>query len=114
MNAQFESVFTQDDDIPDNLLPSSSPYLTAPGVNVTEKGVRKLLQNLNIHKAYGPDQIGPRVLKEMASTIAPILTIIFRKSIKTGTVPEDWRTADIAPIFKKGQKYVAANYRPVP
>ena len=49
----------------------------------------------------------------MASTIAPILTIIFRVSIDTGVVPEDWRTADIAPIFKKGQKYVAANYRPV-
>ena len=113
LNAQFESVFTQDGDIPDNLLPSSSQYPTAPEVNITENGVRKLLLKLNIHKACGPDQIVPRVLKELASTIAPILTIIFRVSIDTGVVPEDWRTADIAPIFKKGQKYVAANYRPV-
>ena len=59
LNAQFEAVFTQDGDIPDNLLPSSSPYPTAPEVNITENGVRKLLLKLNIHKACGPDQIGP-------------------------------------------------------
>ena len=41
----------------------------------------------------------------MASTIALILIIIFRVSIGTGVIPEDWHTADIAPVFKKGQKY---------
>ena len=28
-------------------------------------------------------------------------------------VPDDWRQANVAPIFKKGEKYDAANYRPV-
>ena len=40
----------------------------------------KLLKSLKAHKAPGPDQISPRVLKEMANVIAPILTTIFRKS----------------------------------
>ena len=73
----------------------------------------KLLSNLKPHKAAGPDQISPRIMKEMANTLAPTLTTIFQKSIQTGEVPKDWRTADVAPIYKKGQKYVAANYRPV-
>ena len=30
-----------------------------------------------------------------------------------GTVPDDWRQANVAPVFKKGEKYDAANYRPV-
>ena len=31
----------------------------------------------------------------------------------TGIVPEDWRVANVTPIFKKGSKSQAANYRPV-
>ena len=35
----------------------------------------------------------------------PILTIIFEKSIKTGVVPDDWKTAHVSPVYKKGKKY---------
>jgi hypothetical protein len=40
-------------------------------------GVEKLLKNLNPHKAAGPDNIRPMVLKELASEISPILSIIY-------------------------------------
>ena len=42
-----------------------------------------------------------------------IRTLIFRHSLSSGEVPDDWRTANVAPIYKKGQKYTPANYRPV-
>ena len=42
----------------------------------------------------------------------PILTIYCR-SLASGEVPADWRTANVAPAFKKGQKYLAENYRPI-
>jgi hypothetical protein len=45
-----------------------------------ENGITKLLANLNPHKAAGPDNIMPRVLKERAIEISPILTLIFNKS----------------------------------
>ena len=35
------------------------------------------------------------------------------ETLAQGTVPDDWRQANVAPIFKKGEKYDAANYRPV-
>ena len=34
-------------------------------------------------------------------------------SLETGEIPDDWRTANVFPIFKKGEKYNPANYRPV-
>ena len=53
------------------------------------------------------------MLKECSSEIAPILALIYNESLAQGTVPDDWRQANVAPIFKKGEKYDAANYRPV-
>jgi hypothetical protein len=51
-----------------------------PDIQITENGVAKLLHNLNPHKAAGPDNITPRVLKELSSEVSSILTLIFRKS----------------------------------
>ena len=82
-------------------------------VNITVYGVDKLLCSLNPNKASGPDQISPRVLKELHTETAPILTKIFKLSLDTGIVPSDWKTATIAPVFKKGLRSKASNYRPI-
>ena len=68
---------------------------------------------MKIHKASGPDGLNARILKECRSEIAPILALIYNESLAQGTVPDDWRQANVAPILKKGEKYDAANYRPV-
>ena len=72
-----------------------------------------MLNNLNIHKAPGPDGLSARVLKEYSSEIAPILACIYNESLAQGAVPDDWGQANVAPVFKKGEKYDAANYRTV-
>jgi len=41
------------------------------------------------------------------------LSIIFQNSFDTGKLPDDWKFANICPIFKKGSKTVAGNYKPV-
>jgi hypothetical protein len=76
-------------------------------------GVLKLLLNLNPHKDTGPDQLSTRFLKEMATSITPSLTLIFQTSLERGKVPDDWKTAHVTPIFKKGDKSKPSNYRPV-
>ncbi|CAH1259285.1 Hypp2230 [Branchiostoma lanceolatum] len=68
---------------------------------------------LNPGKASGPDGISPRILKEPCEELADPLTRIFQKSLQERTVPDDWRHANVAPIFKKGQRYDKANYRPI-
>ena len=76
-------------------------------------GVKKILEGLNPHKASGPDEISSRFLKEMAPSISPALTLIFQASYDQGTVPTDRKGAFVTPLFKKGDKSKASNYRPV-
>ena len=49
----------------------------------------------------------------MAPSIAPALTLIFQASYDQGQVPDDWKRANVAPLYNKGDKSKAANYRPV-
>ena len=58
----------------------------------------------------GPDGLHLKVRQQLAPIIAPILQLIFQKSVEAGQVPLDWKTANVCPIFKKGQKYNTANY----
>ena len=73
----------------------------------------KLLRGLKPHKATGPNEISSRFLKEMASPITPALTPIYQASLEQGQIPDERKTANVAPIFKKGDKSKPSNYRPV-
>ncbi|KAK4831851.1 hypothetical protein QYF61_019679 [Mycteria americana] len=72
--------------------------------------VSDLLHHLDTHKSMGPDEIHPRVLKELADVLTKPLSIIYQV---TGEVPADWRLANVTPIFKKGRKEDPGNCRPV-
>jgi len=52
-------------------------------------------------------------LRETAYNIALPLTLIFRKSLDEGVLPEQWKCANITPIHKKGLRSEAENYRPI-
>ena len=80
---------------------------------IEERDVKKILKNLNVYKAVGPDEIHPRVLKELSDVIAAPLTILFNKSLNEGSLPLDWRIAIVTAIFKKGDRKKASNYRPI-
>ena len=54
-----------------------------------------------------------QIFKDSCHIIAPILTIIFNQSLKTGIFPNDWALARVSPIFKSGVKSEIGNYRPI-
>ena len=112
LNHQFCSVFTEEDinNMPDK---GPSPYPDMSSITISRTGVHKILINLNPSKASGPDEISAKILKQTADRIAGILSFIFQHSINTGTVPSDWKKANVVPLFKKGSKSCPANYRPV-
>ncbi len=84
-----------------------------PDIVVTEPGVYKLLCGLDTSKSCGPDDLPPRVLKELSAEIAPVLTYIFNQSLLSGQLPSDWRMANIFALHKKGALDQAENYRPI-
>ena len=112
LNHQYQSVFSKEDsaDIPEPNEPESP---TMPEIVVTEEGVFKQLSTLQENKASGPDKIPSRILKAAAKPLSRCLTLLYNSSLKSGSLPHDWRTANITPIFKKGERFKPSNYRPV-
>ena len=47
---------------------------------------------------------------EIRHAIVTPLRVIFQKSIDSELVPEDWRTANVCPIYKKGKRDATENY----
>ena len=89
LSKQFCSVFTKDSS-DDRTRLFGPNYPPIDSLCIEERGVQQLLAGLNVSKASGPDQISCRVLKELASELASILTCIFRQSIGTATLPSVW------------------------
>jgi len=82
-------------------------------LNFDETAVMEKLLKLNSDKSPGSDGIHPQLLKECATVLAEPLSLLFQRSFDTGTLPADWKTGNIVPIFKKGDRTDRANYRPV-
>jgi hypothetical protein len=79
----------------------------------TEAEVLKLMKALDTGKANGPDGISNKLLKETAISIAKPLANLFNKSFEIGKVPKIWKQANLCPIFKKEDKAMVSNYRPI-
>ena len=117
LNTQFQSAFLKKQVIDEDGFwqnyPTRGHFQDMKPINITIAGVERSLCNINPTKAAGPDYIKPKVLKELASSIASLLTIIFRKSPDTGQIQNYWKMANVTPIYKKGQRYMPENYRPI-
>ena len=70
-------------------LHPSSNYLPGKNIVVTKEGVTKLLKGLNPSKALGPDELHPRVLKELATELGPVFAHLFQQSIDKGEIPKE-------------------------
>ena len=68
---------------------------------------------LKTSKSPWPDQLHPRILKEMSHVITKPLQQIFTSSMNKNKLPSIWKKANVSPIFKKGKKQSASNYHPV-
>jgi len=52
-------------------------------------------------------------LKKKHIKTAPLLTFIFQSSIDQGKLPQDWKSPNIIPIYKKGSITDPSNYQPI-
>ena len=80
---------------------------------ISRCSIEQKLRALKATSSPGPDDIHPRVLKELSQTLSLPLALLYRKSINTGELPDIWKQAWIVPIHKKGSKQEPGNYHPV-
>ena len=65
---------------------------------VSNDGVIKFLKGLNPSKALGPDELHPRVLKELATELGPVFAHLFQQLIDTGEIPKEWSCKYLPPF----------------
>ena len=87
--------------------------VTLSDLTLTVTQVLDVLTTLDASKATGPSEIPARILKETGYEIAPSLCELFNKSLRLGSLPMDWKLANVVPVFKKDNKEYAENYRPI-
>jgi hypothetical protein len=75
--------------------------------------VLEKFKKLKTSKSSGPDFITANVLKNCAEPLSTPASDLMQQSFKSGCIPPDWKTAIVRPIFKKGDKFDASNYRPI-
>ena len=82
-------------------------------VNISPDIVKKKLLNLSNNKSPGIDTLHPFFLKNLANTLSVPLSIIYNKSLDTGTCPYQWLEALITATYKNGSRDKVENYRPI-
>ena len=114
-NHYFHSVFTREDMSSFDTLKDStdfhSPIIST--VDFSPSIVCTCLQSLDVSKACGPELIPAFLLKHSADIISYPLTYLFNKSMSTGTLPRDWVSANVVPVYKRGDRQAPSNYRPI-
>ena len=90
--------------------PNIHDFLVLP---ICSTEVSKLISNMKIGKASGPNSIPSSVLKNLKNEISKPLSILFNLSFSTGVFPNILKTSSVLPLFKKGSKLDCGNYRPI-
>ena len=106
LNTLFTSVFTKED--LNGIAEFNANYNGHCIINIkfSEKDIEEILKALKVTKSRGPDNIHPRILKEVAYVLAKPLYLLFRKSIDTGKLPISWKDAHISSVYRSGEKFL--------
>ena len=113
LNNFFASVFTKEnlEDLP--TVDEKPTVNLLETVNIERETIRKHLSKLNTTKASGPDEMHPKLLRELSEVIDEPLIFLFKKNVDEGVLPQSWKNANVTAIFKKGDKSKPGNYRPI-
>ena len=98
-NEQFSSVFST----PGTplLRTADSSFPPMPNIQVSRKGVLRLMLDIKENKATGPDGIPGKLLKICAHELADSFTFLYQKSLDQGVIPAEWKKAKFSPVLKK-------------
>ena len=92
----------------------SRTNLKLHNISITPKMVKKVIMNLDLSEASGPDCIPVVVLKNSDPEFSYILAELFNKCLKESSFPDCWKVSSVVPVFKDVlERYTAKKYHPV-
>ena len=86
---------------------------TIDHISIRSDEIISLIRNLNPNKATGSDGISGKMLLLCDTSVVLPLRVIFQNILVTSKYPDMWKLANVTPIFKKGDKQLIKNYRPI-
>ena len=75
--------------------------------------VQSTILGIPTNKSTGYDGIGIKTLKIAADIVSTSIARLINLSLATGECPVPWKTAQITPVYKSGDKLQISNYRPI-
>ena len=79
----------------------------------TEEEISKIISNLNVKKATGPNSVPIFVLKDNKNILSSPISQLINQSFDEGMFPDLCKIAEVIPVHKKGDSTTASNYRPI-
>lgn len=81
--------------------------------SVSIEEIKKEISNLDVTKCCQVNDIPTKIVKENSDIFADIIFHNLNDCFINSVFPENFKTADVIPIFKKGDRVDKDNYRPV-
>ena len=99
----------------DSVLPNrgSRCYSSPSGVEITGEKILSIIRSLDPKKAHGWDDISINMIKLCDTEIVKPLYLIYTECLETGRFPSSWKKANVLPIYKKENRQLKKNYRPI-
>ena len=103
--------FNQQQQIPSECSHKSHESLSSITFEIND--IETIIKNLDPNKSHGHGMLSIRMLKLCGESIYKPLNLIFKSCLETGQFPSDCKKANVAPVFKKGDKQLLKNYCPI-
>jgi len=75
--------------------------------------VTQVIEKLKTHKAAGSDNISAELIKAGGTALKQRIHKLIGRIWEEETLPCEWTQGIICPIYKKGDRMLCSNYRPI-
>jgi hypothetical protein len=100
----FSDNFTNTDNSGDFLPRKKTVYNSKlDSIIITPSMVNSVLSNFRANNSAGSDDIPPRILHDCSAALRCSLSALFNLSVRLGTLPSEWKLANVTPIYKSGK-----------
>ena len=113
LNEYFCSVFTQDDGKLPPLRRRVSDDVSIENIEFTPARVLKAVNQIKNKRSLDPNGFSPVFIKKLCYVLIKPLCVLFNFLYNCGQFPNDWRLANVIPVFKKGSTTACDSYRPI-